>query len=102
LAFVLLFTACSKKDALSDPAGETSGQLKYGGKPAADGLGYYMIMDSTHEMLTLQNLPAEYRHADVNAHVTIRFFDTGQTLTMEALPGTVGPRIVVIRSIRRL
>ena len=102
LAIVLLFTACSRKDTLSNPPGEISGQLKYGGNRAADGIGYYMITDSTHETLSLQNLPVEYRHTDVNTHVTIRFFDTGQTLTMEALPGTVGPRIVVIRSIRRL
>jgi hypothetical protein len=102
LAIVLLFAACSKKDTLSGPSGETSGQLKYGGAPAADGIGYYMITDSTHETLSLQNLPAEYKHTDVNTHVTIRFFDTGQTLAIEALPGTVGPRIVVIRSIRKL
>lgn len=102
LAFVLLFSACSKKDTLSNPSSETTGQLKYGGDPAADGLGYYMTTDSTHETLSLQNLPAEYRHADVNAHVAIRFFDTGQTLGLEALPGTIGPRIVVVRAIRKL
>ncbi|MBN9379546.1 MAG: hypothetical protein J0H74_02195 [Chitinophagaceae bacterium] len=102
LAFTLLFSACSKKDTLSTPGGEITGQLKYGGGPAADGYGYYMTTDSTHETLSLQNLPAEYRHTDVNAHIAVRFFDTGQTMTMKALPGSVGPRIVVVRAIRKL
>jgi len=101
LAVVLFFYSCSK-NSLSNTRNETVGQLKYGGDPNADGLGYYMITDSTHETLHLENLPVEYKHENVNVHVAINFFDTGQTLTMEALPGTVGPRIVVVRSIRKL
>ena len=101
LTAALFLSSCSK-DSLSQPRSETTGQLKYGGDPEADGLGYYIVTDSTHETLHLQNLPAEYKHADVDAHVAINFFDTGKTLTMEALPGTIGPRIVVVRSIRKL
>jgi hypothetical protein len=101
LAFVLFFSSCSK-NSLSNSRSETSGHLKYGGDPNADGLGYYLITDSTHETLHLENLPAEYKHEDINVHVAVSFFDTGTTLTLEALPGTVGPRIVVIRSIRKL
>ena len=96
-----MLASCQKSN--NQPgSSEISGQLKYGGDPAADGLGYYITTDSTHENLNLQNLPAEFKHTDVNAHVAINFFDTGQTLTVEALPGVTGPRIVVVRSIRKL
>src|SRR5215475_14346675 len=101
LAVALFFSSCSKSS-LSNPHNETTGQVKYGGDPNADGLGYYMITDSTHETLHLENLPAEYKHENINVHVAVNFFDTGTTMTLEALPGTVGPRIVVVRSIRKL
>jgi hypothetical protein len=101
LLILSVFASCQKSN--TEPvATEISGQLKYGGDPAADGLGYYMLTDSTHENLSLQNLPAEFRHTDVRAHIAVRFFDTGKTLAIEMLPGSRGPRIVVIRSIRKL
>ena len=101
LLVTVLFTACKKSN--TEPgAPEVSGFIKYGGDPAADGRGYYLLADSTHEVLSLQNLPAEYRHNDVNVRVAIRFFDTGKTLTTEMLPGATGPRIVVLHSIRKL
>lgn len=96
-----LFTACKKSN--TEPhSPEVSGFVKYGGDPAADGRGYYLLADSTHEILSLQNLPAEYKHADVNVRVALRFFDTGQTMTTEMLPGAIGPRIIVVQSIRKL
>jgi hypothetical protein len=101
LAIALFLSAC-KKDSLSTPGSEITGQLKYGGNPIADGIGYYMLEDSTHETLSLQNLPAEYRHTDVNDHIAIKFFDTGKTQNTTMLAGATGPRIVVIRSIRKL
>ena len=100
MALVML-ASCEKSN--TEPgASQVSGQLKYGGDPNADGLGYYIITDSTHENLNLQNLPAEFKHTDVNAHVAINFFDTGRTLVIETLPGVTGPRIVVVKSIRKL
>ena len=104
LIFLLALSvlASCQKSNTQPGSSEITGQLKYGGDPAADGLGYYMITDSTHENLSLQNLPVEFKHTDVSAHVAINFFDTGQTLTVEALPGATGPRIVVVRSIRKL
>ena len=96
-----MLASCQKSN--TEPgASAVTGQLKYGGDPNADGLGYYIITDSTHENLNLQNLPVEFKHTDVNAHVAINFFDTGRTLGMEALPGVIGPRIVVVKSIRKL
>src|SRR5258708_40339973 len=89
--------ACQKSD-LQPASTEVTGQLKYGGDPAAGGLGYYMLTDSTHEKLSVQNLPAEFKHTDVNAHVGVRVFYTGKKMSLEMLPGAVGPRIIVIRS----
>src|SRR5882757_9262631 len=90
-------TAC-QKSADGPSSTEVTGQLKYGGDPAADGLGYYILVDSTHENLCIQNPPAEFRHADVNAHVAIKFFDTGKTQNV-MLAGATGPRIVVLLQI---
>jgi hypothetical protein len=101
LAIVLFLSAC-KKDSLSSPGSEITGQLRYGGNPVADGIGYYMLEDSTHETLGLQNLPVEYRHTNVNDHIAIKFFDTGKTQNTTLLAGAIGPRIVIIRSIRKL
>ena len=101
LLVLVLFTACKKSN--TEPhAPAVSGFIKFGGDPYADGIGYYLSADSTHELLSLQNLPAEYKHTDVNTHVSIRYFDTGTTLSTNMLPGAVGPRIVVIQSIRKL
>ena len=100
LVIVLSLTAC-KKDALSNGS-EITGQLRFGGSSAIDGVGYYILVDSTHETLSLQNLPAEYRHTDVNDHIALKFFDTGETQNSSHLAGATGPRIVVIRSIRKL
>jgi hypothetical protein len=97
-----LFTACKKSNTEPHAPVEVAGALKYGGDPYADGLGYYLSVDSTHELLSLQNLPAEYKRTDIDVHVAIRFYDTGETMSIYALPGTIGPRIVVLRSIRKL
>ena len=101
LLAVSVLSACTKSSTQPSNA-EVSGQILYGGDPAADGIGYYLRTDSTHETLSPQNLPVEYKHTDVNAHVAIRYFDTGATLHTEMLPGATGPRIVVLRSIRNL
>ena len=101
LSAVLVFSAC-KKDSIQPTNAESTGLVLYGGDPAADGIGYYIRIDSTHETLSPQNLPAEFKHANVNAHVAIRYFDTGATLNMPMLSSATGPRIVVLRSIRNL
>ncbi len=101
LCAILILTAC-QKSALQPSSPEVTGKVLYGGDPAADGVGYYIRTDSTHENLSPQNLPVEFKHKDVNAHVAIKFFDTGNTLNTQLLPGAVGPRIVVLRSIRQL
>jgi hypothetical protein len=96
-----MLASCQKSN--TEPgAMEVTGQLKYSGDPNSDGRGYYLVTDSTHENLNLQNLPVEFKHTDVNTHVAINFFDTGRTLVIESLPGVTGPRIVVVKSIRRL
>ncbi|MBN8855012.1 MAG: hypothetical protein BGO55_19090 [Sphingobacteriales bacterium 50-39] len=101
-AAVLALTAC-QKNSIQPSNAEVTGRVLYGGDPAADGMGYYIMTDNDHEALSPQNLPAEFRHATVNAHVAIRYFDTGTTLRLGmAPPGATGPRIIVLRSIRTL
>lgn len=101
-AIALFFTACSKDSPLSDSKGVT-GQLRYWvGNPARGDIGYYLDVDSTHEMLSLKNLPTEFRRTDVNERVTVKFFDTHQTVTMDMLSSMSGPRIVVVLSISKL
>lgn len=99
---VLALGAC-QKSSIQPTNTEVTGQVLYGGDPAADGIGYYIRTDNDHEALSPQNLPAEFKHATVNAHVAIRYFDTGATLHGGMMaPGAMGPRIVVLRSIRTL
>jgi len=100
-AAVLALTAC-QKNSIQPSNVEIKGQVLYGGDPAADGIGYYILTDNDHEALSPQNLPAEFKHVTVNAHVAIRYFDTGAHLNADVAPGATGPRIVVLRSIRNL
>lgn len=101
LSAVFILAACNK-NSIQPSNAEVTGQVMYGGDPAADGIGYYIQLDETHENISPQNLPADYKHKDVHAHVAIRYFDTGATLNTELVPGATGPRIVVVRSIRQL
>ena len=98
---VLALTAC-QKEATQPTNSEVTGQVLFGGDRAADGIGYYIRTDNDHEALSPQNLPVEFKHTTVNAHVAIRYFDTGATLNTEMAPGATGPRIIVLRSIRTL
>jgi hypothetical protein len=101
LTAVVFLAACSKSSVEPGNA-EVTGQVLYGGDRAADGIGYYIRTDNDHETLSPQNLPAEFKHATVNAHVAIRYFDTGMTLNTDMAPGATGPRVIVLRSIRNL
>jgi len=94
-------TAC-RKDSIQPSNTEITGQVLYGGDRAADGIGYYIRTDNDHEALSPQNLPAEFKHATVNAHVAFRYFDTGATLNTNMAPGATGPRLIVLKSIRAL
>lgn len=100
-AVVLFFTACSK-ESISDSKGVT-GQLRYWKDPGnGNNIGYFLAVDSTHETLSLKNLPAEYKRTDVDERVAVKFFDTGQFETMSMLSSMSGPRIVVVLSISKL
>ncbi|HVU54458.1 MAG TPA: lipoprotein [Puia sp.] len=101
LAAVLALAACNK-ESIQPGNAEVTGQVLYGGDPAADGIGYYIRTDNDHAALSPQNLPAEFKHITVDAHVAIRYFDTGATMNTQLAPGATGPRIVVLRSIRNL
>ena len=98
---VMALSACHKSSIQPSNA-EVTGQVLYGGDPAADGIGYYIKTDNDHAALSPQNLPAEFKNVNVNAHVAFRYFDTGTTLNTALAPGATGPRIIVLRSIRAL
>jgi hypothetical protein len=98
---VLALTACRKESTQPSNA-EVTGQVLFGGDRTMDGIGYYIRTDNDHETLSPQNLPAEFKHATVNAHVAFRYFDTGATLNTDMAPGATGPRVIVLRSIRAL
>ena len=101
-ATVLFFTACSK-ESISDSKGVVTGQLRYWKDPGnGNNIGFFLAVDSTHETLSLKNLPAEFKRTDVNERVAVRFFDTGQFETMSMLSSMSGPRIVVTLSIHKL
>jgi hypothetical protein len=100
-AGVLVLAACNKSS-IEPNNGEVKGQVLYGGDRAASGIGYYILTDTDHETLSPQNLPAEFKHATVNAHIAFSYFDTGATLVTDAIPNATGPRVVVLRSIRNL
>jgi hypothetical protein len=97
----LVFAACNK-ESMQPSNAEITGKVLYGGDRAADGIGYYILTDNDHAALSPQNLPAEFKHTNVDQHVAIRYFDTGATLHMEQVPGAAGPKIVVLKSIRPL
>jgi len=97
----LAFTACHK-DSIQPSNAEITGVVLYGGDRTLDGIGYYIRTDSDHEVLSPQNLPAEFKHVTVNEHIAFRYFDTGATLNAAMVPGATGPRIIVLRSIRAL
>ena len=101
LILVAIQPGCNKKN--NDTVLETTAHVRYGGDPAADGLGYYIRLDSTREFLIPINLPSTYRHTDVNDSVAVRLIDVGKRFFYgNMIPGTPGLRGVYIATIRNL
>ena len=100
LIIIALQPGCKKN---SDSVQELSAHIKYGGEPAVDGLGYYMVLDSTSEAVYAMNLPSAYQHQDVNDAVAVRLVDTGK----KSYPGEMGTysrgmRVMYIVTLRKL
>jgi hypothetical protein len=101
LFFIAFQPGCNKKN--NDTVLEVIAHLRYGGEPAADGTGYYLLLDSTREYVIPINLPSTYRHPDVNETVAVRLIDVGKRFFYGyRMPGGPGFRGVYIATIRSL
>jgi hypothetical protein len=82
---------------------ETNAHVRFGGDPSVDGIGYFMQLDSSSEVVVAVNLPSSYKHEDVNEAVAVRLIDTGKRYrlgdTNINLPGLRGVYIVTLRKL---
>lgn len=100
LILIALQPGCKKSN---DTLAETSAHVRYGGDPAADGIGYYIRIDNTQEDVIPVNLPSAYKKTDVDAVVAVKFIDTGKKyITGLSAPANPGIRIVYIVTLRKL
>lgn len=100
LILIALQPGCKKTN---DTLAETNAHVRYGGDPAADGIGYYIRVDNTQEYVIPINLPSGYQKTDVNAAVAVKFVDTGKKyFTGLSTPANPGIRVVYIVMIRKL
>src|ERR1700760_970688 len=67
---------CSKEQ----PVGltELKAHIIDGGTPAADGLGFYIQLDSTHEQVVPINVPADFQVQGIHAPVLVKYVETGK------------------------
>jgi len=102
LILIALQPGC-KKSGDSAQVQEINAHVKFGGEPAVDGIGYYIVLDSTKEAVYAMNLPSAYQHTDVDAAVAVRLVDTGK----KSYPGYMGTsgrgmRVMYIVTLRKL
>lgn len=100
LIIIALQPGCKKN---SDSVQEVSAHVKFGGEPALDGIGYYIVVDGTREAVFAMNLPSAYQHSDVDAAVAVRLVDIGKK-SYPGMLGTSGPamRVMYIVTLRKL
>src|ERR1700749_1766075 len=100
LLFACLITIAGCKKEEPSHLTEINAHIIDGGSVAADGLGYYIKLDSTQEQVIALNLPSEYKTTGINAPVAVKFVETGRIvhLGMSASPY----RVVYLSTIRKL
>jgi hypothetical protein len=102
LIFIAFQPGCKKSNGTQ--AG-TNAHLIYGGNPAADGIGYYIQLDDTHENVWALNLPSGFKDPggrNANEAVSIKFVDTGKRqLPGNGPAGEGGWRVVYLVTIAR-
>jgi|GEM_PF-1358508 len=87
----------------NDTVTEVTANVRYGGEPAADGIGYYIRLDNSSEVVIPINLPSSYRHTNVDDSVAVRLIDTGKRFHLGYTdPNSIGLRGVYIVTIRHL
>jgi len=98
LIIIALQPGCKKSNESLAPVAV---HIRYGGDPAADGLGYYVQVDNTKEIVIPVNLPSAYKHPDVDAAVSIKFVDAGKRFYYGySEPGAAGLRGVYLIGLR--
>jgi len=101
LIIIALQPGCKKNN---DSIGEMSAHIRYGGEPAADGIGYFIQLDNTRETVIPVNLPSGYKHTDVNDAVAVKLVDAAKRFYYGLAPAPANPGIrgVYIVTIRKL
>ena len=101
LLILIAFQPGCKKN--NDTVAESTAHVRYGGEPAADGIGYYIQLDSTKETVIPINLPSGYKHTDVNEAVAVKLIDVGKRFHLGYTdPNSIGLRGVYLVTIRNL
>jgi hypothetical protein len=93
-------TGCKKS---ADTISEVQAHIRYS-DPAADGIGYYLYLDSTREVVIPVNLSSSWHYPTVDAAVAIKIVDAGRRFYYGMMPVTNNPglRGVYIVTIRKL
>ena len=101
LLLLIAFQPGCKKD--NERVSEEIAHIRYGGEPAADGIGYYIRLHNSSELVIPINLPSAYRHTDVDDSVAVKLIDVGKRFNYGlTAPGSMGLRGVYIVTIRKL
>jgi hypothetical protein len=79
----LIWAGCKKSEDVQ-PASVVNGYLYYQ-NPASDGIGYYFVVDSTQELIVSKDFKDTQWATFLNAHVTMRFIDTGKKTCVEGI-----------------
>jgi hypothetical protein len=100
IALIAFQPGCKKNN---EPVADVTAHVRYGGEPAADGIGYYIRLDNSSEVVIPINLPSEYKHTDVNDSVAVKIIDVGKRFHLGYTePNSTGLRGVYIVTIRKL
>jgi hypothetical protein len=101
LILLIAFQPGCKKN--NDSVVEMPAHIRYGGNPAADGIGYNIQLDNSREVVIPINLPSGYMHPDVDAAVAVKLIDTGKRFHLGfTAPNSIGFRGVYIVTLRQL
>lgn len=100
ILLVALQPGCRKNN---DTVAELGARVRYGGDPAADGIGYYIRLHNSSEIVIPINLPSSYKHTDVNDSVAVQLIDVGKRFHLGFTdPNSLGLRGVYLVTIRKL
>ncbi|HEY6899659.1 MAG TPA: hypothetical protein VI233_03415 [Puia sp.] len=77
ICLLVTFASCKKSGPNSAP--EVNARVIDGGDPAADGMGLYLKLENTQQVVVPVNLPAGYQQRGIDLPVAVKYVETGQT-----------------------